>query len=465
MKNENKLLEYISNDSITRESGEAANTFGLRNRVKDINTTLTMIGFQQIGDLFEPNYININKTLGIVEALLQDRQRQLEARSELMQKIGKQDHEIKVLHDKLEAGENKINDLTNRNNFFKNKLAGNDKKFAEDLEKLKADKDEALKSVNKMVTKENQYKHEIKKLEKEIEDMRTKLKKYMSNRDTSPLRSGTKVDRGDRGDTNTSALNMSTIPTNNGFNTLEGSVKNSLVSLNNINHMRDFYKLLFEAFNEKTKTILSENDELKECLSVVFKELNQYIELKKIIIQKITTDSVKDINNELFNDKIFKLSIHDSKETILNSFNDLVNIFRFVLVYDFLKIDPSKEFTYDDIKKEIVNTKYKPDDIPYYKDVKTIIDGFNLEAVNMLRGLVSPKEVGGTSRLSSYRHHGETGRTNRDYTLRNTNNVSTTNVAGTLDELNKDLQESIHMFKNKIDKIENELSVLETSDK
>jgi uncharacterized coiled-coil DUF342 family protein len=481
MKNENKLLEYISpnirdsfdNQEITNNNNQLM--YGLKNKIKELNQTLSLNGYNEIGDLFDHSFISLNKTIGVLQTLLDDRQKLTETRADLMHRSSKQEHDTISLHEKIEGLNAKITDLNNRNNNFKNKLTNNEKKYFEDIEKIRLEKEEANKNVTKISMKENQYKHEIKKLEKEIDELKTKLRKLMAGgRDNSPVRSGNfrTID-------NTSFTNLSII-NKDGFNTLDNnSIKNSPIALNNINHMRDFYKLLFEAFNEKTKTILNENKELKDCYSLIYKEISQYIEFKKLIIQKVTKDTVSDISNELFNDKIFRLDFNDNKEMVLNNFNDLINIFRFVLIYDFLKIDPSNEFNLDNAKKMINNKKYNFDDIPYYKDVKSIIEGFDVKNVNMLKGLLFKNEEGGdfaSSRLSSYRNNNTT---NRFVSERNNNtkrsNFSNNNFSftqtmkgglyETLEGLNKDLMESINVFEKKVGKIENDLACLETSDK
>jgi hypothetical protein len=463
MKNENKLLDYIANNSM-QESLDA----GLKIKIKNINETLAINNIGELGDLFSQSYLEINKTLNVVKKLLDDRQKNFQSRGELIQKLTKQEIEVSGLQEKVNTLGEKVTDLTNRNNFFKNKLANNDKKFNEDLEKLKTEKDEAVKNISKVTMKETQYKHEIKKLEKEIEDLKIKLRKFMSNnnRDASPIKNTSNKNE----TLNTSTITV--ISNNKDFNILENSnfIKNGISALNNVNHMRDFYKLLFEAFNEKTQALLSENKELKNCFSFILKEITQYIEFKKIILHKIAKDSIEDVKNELFNDKIFNLNFNDSKEAILNNFNDVVNIFRFVLIYDFLKIDPSKEFSIENAKKMLNNKKFNFEEIPYYNEIKSVIESVDMKSVDTLKGLLfnSSENVGASSRLSSFRN------TNREYTAtrrtfgemgNSTKRSGANNLMETMNCLNKDLLESISAFENKVGKVERDLSELETSDK
>ena len=152
----------------------------------------------------------------------------------------------------------------------------------------------------------------------------------------------------------------------------ENLIKNSNSVLMNVNHLKEFYNLLFQAFNEKINYITNENNDLRECYKIILREINKYMDFKKLLLQKLSKDITKDrkkIDNSLVNEGLLQLDFNDSREQILNNFNEILNTFRYILIYDQLKVDPNKEFNYDEMTKMITNTKYDLKSLPYYKEI------------------------------------------------------------------------------------------------
>jgi hypothetical protein len=81
----------------------------------------------------------------------------------------------------------------------------------------------------------------------------------------------------------------------------------------------------------------------------------------------------------LINADVFNLDFNTSKNEILQLFNELLDNFRFLLIYDFYKIEPEKEFNYDKIKKTYQNKKYSLDNIPYFKAIQSSVEILNLD--------------------------------------------------------------------------------------
>ena len=79
----------------------------------------------------------------------------------------------------------------------------------------------------------------------------------------------------------------------------DSSAKNSNTILHNLNHLKEFYNLIFQAFNEKFNYILNENQEYKDCYKLIYQQINQFIEYKKIILQKFSKDSLDNVKSGL----------------------------------------------------------------------------------------------------------------------------------------------------------------------
>ena len=62
-----------------------------------------------------------------------------------------------------EIAQGKITELTNINNFIKNKIFKEEKSFKEDIDKLKSEKEDLIRQLSKTQTKKTNWKYEIKK--------------------------------------------------------------------------------------------------------------------------------------------------------------------------------------------------------------------------------------------------------------------------------------------------------------
>ena len=150
-------------------------------------------------------------------------------------------------------------------------------------------------------------------------------------------------------------------------------------------------KILFQAFNEKINYITNENNDLRECYKIILREINKYMDFKKLLLQKLSKDALnsnkmtKNDSNNKINEGLLNMDFNESREQILNNFNEILNSFRFVLIYDLLKVDPNKEFNYDEMTKQITNTKYDIKSLPYYKEIADLMENFDVNALKTLK--------------------------------------------------------------------------------
>ena len=158
----------------------------------------------------------------------------------------------------------------------------------------------------------------------------------------------------------------------------ENLITNSNTVLTNVCHLKEFYNLLFQAFSEKINYITNENDDLRECYKIILREINIYMNFKKLLLQKLSKDALNnnkmiknDNSNNKINEGLLNMDFNESREQILNNINEILNSFRFILIYDLLKVDLNKEFYYDEMTKQIINTKY---DLKEIADLMEIFD-------------------------------------------------------------------------------------------
>lgn len=380
-----ELNEYIDEDKDIEKTPYIV-------KQKEINMLLTMNGFSEIGDLFDSSLFSVNKTLSVIKAMCDDRKKLIETKTSLLQKINKNEKEYNNIFKANEIAQGKITELTNINSYLKNKIFKEEKNFREDIEKLKNEKEELNKIISNLRLKETKWKHEIKKKDIELSEVKNKIKKYMTERDIIQSSMNTN---------NQGNVNMKINQTLNNINyatpskevliSFENLIKNSNSVLMNVNHLKEFYNLLFQAFNEKITYITNENTDLRECFKILLREINKYMDFKKLLLQKLSKDSVNQIPPQNrksleFNESLLQLDFKDSRDQILNNFNEILNSFRFILIYDLLKIDPTKEFEYDEMTKLLTNCKYDLKSLPYYKDIANLMENFDVDALKTLKG-------------------------------------------------------------------------------
>ena len=131
MNTDSDIMDYITdNQEIERTP--------YRLKLKELNLLLTMNGFGELGDLFDTSLFSVNKTLTVVRGIIDDRKKLIEGKTELLQKISKTENEFTSMFKANEIAKEKITELTNMNNFMKNKIFKEEKAFKEDIDKIKS---------------------------------------------------------------------------------------------------------------------------------------------------------------------------------------------------------------------------------------------------------------------------------------------------------------------------------------
>ena len=355
---------------------------------KEINLLLSMNGFGELGDLFDPSLFSVNKTLTVVKNLCDDRKKLIEAKTSLLQKMTKSEKEYNTLFKNHEIAQGKITELTNINNFMKNKIFKEEKSFKEDIEKLKGEKEDLIRQLSKTQTKETKWKYEIKKKE---------INQTLNN------------------------INYAT-PSKEVLISFENLIKNSNTVLLNVNHLKEFYNLLFQAFNEKINYITNENNDLRECYKIILREINKYMDFKKLLLQKLSKDALttnkinknENINNKI-NEGLLNMDFNESREQVLNNFNEILN---------------------SDLKN-----------LPYYKDIADLMENFDVNALKTLKNTLDNLDME-TQELEK-----KNGEINNEIDLGDINTdelINDNKSLQILEDINKDFSDTLNFLDEKI---------------
>ena len=368
--------EFNQNNPTSYENLNIADKVLYKNKLKELNLTLTMNQFPEVSDFYDFSLKSVLRNMKVFLNVLEDRHKIMEQKKEMQFKLSRYEGENTMFNDKLEKQNLKIKELTEKSEYYKNQLNLLKEKKDKEIDKTIKDKEEAIKSLTKITFKESQYKHTIKQLEAERDKVKESLKKFMN--DNKEIRINDNKNE--------------KIMINNGTVIFDNFLKNSpSIILNQINYSKDFYNLIFKSFNEKFNQISQENKDLKECLKSLREEITSYIELKKQILYKFASDKFESDSLQLknapdfINLKIFDLDFITAKDDILLYFNEVIDNFRFLLMYDIYKINHESEFKFEEVKNTFKNKNYDLQNIPYYEKIKSSVERLNLDRLEEVK--------------------------------------------------------------------------------
>ena len=118
----------------------------------------------------------INKTIKVIYELLQQRQRDLEFRSEMIDKIAKVESDKNTISQNVVRLKSELEGLKKENGILQNNNKTLEKKFKTDKEKMVFEKEEISKQLSKLSFKETQMMHEIRKKDNETNKYKEQVK-------------------------------------------------------------------------------------------------------------------------------------------------------------------------------------------------------------------------------------------------------------------------------------------------
>lgn len=128
--------------------------------------TLINYGFSCLGEL-KGNTLELNKTVKIVYELIQQRQRDIEFRNEIIEKIAKLESDKNTFSQNIIRLKTELENQRKINGQLENMNKINEKKMKIEKEKAGSEKEEIQKQIFKLTSKESQLMHEIRKKDNE----------------------------------------------------------------------------------------------------------------------------------------------------------------------------------------------------------------------------------------------------------------------------------------------------------
>ena len=128
-----------------------------------------------MGNLLSTKEDEIQKTLNAVLEMISQRQRDIEYRKEVFDKIAKLESDNKMHLEQLERSKQEKCQLSKEIGNLKNLILTTEKKFKMEKDKLVSEKEELNKQLSKFSQKSVQYQHEIRKKEVEVNKMKEQV--------------------------------------------------------------------------------------------------------------------------------------------------------------------------------------------------------------------------------------------------------------------------------------------------
>lgn len=260
----------------------------LRGEVVNLKNTLSAYGFPVIGDLFSTDPNEVEATLHSVTTLLTQRQKDIESRSEIFEKMSKFQNENSSLSSAFEKVSQQKKNLEYENSTLSNKLKLLEGRSREELEKYNKDREELLKDMGKLQSKETQYLHELRKKDMLYKTLQDTIKK-------SHL---------DKGIAYRNSFEVSAPLESNGPNLFDGKADSEFTSLITRN---------FDTLQEK---LLQENEYYKDSLMAIHRELLEIVSVRKELFMKRRRIETGEENPDDF--ELGKIQLFEFKRETLN---------------------------------------------------------------------------------------------------------------------------------------------------
>jgi hypothetical protein len=257
----------------------------LRSEIKNLECSLLLNGFPKFNDIFEliQNENTINLLIERIKFILDLKTKENEYKIDLIERINRLENEKREFEIANNRLKNAIVDLTEKmkkqeKNFIDKRLNWKNKK-----QKLLIEKDQEAKINKKLLLREAQFNHEIKKREQLVNKLNEQVKKSYSTEkfnNNSNNNFSSSVSRAELTlsySLNKTSLNYSSSNMNNTNN------MNNINNNNNINSKILFLEELNKNIEAKHANIIKDNILLKEFMGELHLKLKEIVSIRKNI--------------------------------------------------------------------------------------------------------------------------------------------------------------------------------------
>jgi Afadin- and alpha -actinin-Binding len=279
----------------------------LTNSIKHINSTLISYGFPPLGNMLSTDHQEINKTVSSIYALLQQRQKDINFRGEVNEKIRALENERNKLQQNLERAVEQKNQLENELGKHQNNAKNTAAKNKLEKDKLLLERDELKRENIKLAHKETQCIHELKKKDAAYSKLQEQLRKTLGEKDL-PVR-----------------------------NTIEliSPLHTSGPSLFGKNSDSEFSFMISKGFEDNQNVLLLENKELRSSFELLQNELQEMMKQRREAFHKRYANELgesapdfSEFQYDVIKPEMFNLPFQKVSEDVVKTFQENMRVYR-----------------------------------------------------------------------------------------------------------------------------------------
>ena len=269
----------------------------LEENLNYIKDSLISHGYPSIGDLFSNELEEVKKTIDCLYSLLSQRQKDLNFRSQIQDRLQKLESEKNMYQQKIELLTEDKNSSISELGKAQNKLVQENSKWKKEREKVISERDDLKKEITKFMSKESKFLHEIKKKEAAVEKLKEQLRKALGDKDLVYLN------------------HIDLVEPFHNKKPKTGSSPDE-----------EFKNFITEGYDDNQSLLMNEIQELRSALETIQKEIHLMMDERKEVLisnmKKVPHGKMIKLNSQ-----IFQIPFQSVSEDIIETF--IENIRRF----------------------------------------------------------------------------------------------------------------------------------------
>ena len=300
-------LNFSNFPNNEEEPANEVPTQALMNSIKHITSTLISFGFPPLGNLLSSDHPEVQKTITCIYALLQQRQKDLNFRSEVSDRVRALESEKNKLQSQVERTHDSKLALEAELGKLQNSVKSLNLKTKAEKDKLLAERDELKRENIKLANKESQCLHELKKKDALYGKLQEQLRKTLGEKDL-PVRNSIEI---------------------------VGPLHTSGPALFGKNGDSEFSFMISRGFEENQNALLLENKELRSSLDLLQSELLDMLQQRKEAFQKRYQEEflneAPDLNEFKMNPikkDLFNLPYSGLSEEVVKTFQENMRVYQ-----------------------------------------------------------------------------------------------------------------------------------------
>lgn len=282
-------------------------TQALTNSLKHITSTLVSFGFPPLGNLLSTEHSEVQKTINCIYAMLQQKQKDMNFKGEVSDRLRAADNEKSRLQVQVERLQEAKQALEAEVGKLQNSIKNIQAKNKQEKDKLLSERDELKRENIKLSNKESQCLHELKKKDTAYGKLQDQLRKTLGEKD---------------------------LPVKNSIEVV-GPLHTTGPSLFGKNGDSEFSYMISRGFEENQNALLLENKELRTSLDLLQSELLEMMQQRKEAFEKRYSDELGDNAPDFSEFKLnpirkdlFNLPYQGLSEEVVKTFQENMRVYQ-----------------------------------------------------------------------------------------------------------------------------------------